>query len=106
MTDTATIVVIATAVCTVITALSVAIVKILDSLKEMRVALIAAAASTSRIEKSTDGNLSAMRDELTKALAKVEALQFGATPPGVTQEVKVVNPPEDPANVKPVKPIL
>lgn len=90
--DAATITVIGAVATAIITTASVAIVKVLAALQEMKLALIKAeqdraAAATkvaentsklSEIGKSTDGNLSEMSKRLDLALARIDEMQKAA----------------------------
>lgn len=120
--DAATITIIGTVACAIITSLTVAIVKILGALQAMKVALIEAKEERSKvadkvaesgekihaIKESTDGNLSAMGRRLDEALTRMDDMQKAAakvllpapTSPSKPLEMEIVNTPEDPANVK------
>lgn len=97
--DAATITVIGAVATAIITTASVAIVKVLAALQEMKLALIKAeqdraAAATkvaentsklSEIGKSTDGNLSEMSKRLDLALARIDEMQKAAASNSFTQ---------------------
>lgn len=127
--DAATITIVGAVVCTIITALSVAIVKILGALQEMKVALIKAADDRAKVAEKTaensdklnaigakaDGTLSDMGKRLDDALRRMDEMQKAALVKATVQpalpespdkpvEMKIINPPEDPANVTNIKP--
>lgn len=110
--DAATITIIGTVACAIITSLTVAIVKILGALQALKVALVEAKQERSAVAEkvtksdeklvsigaSTDGNLSAMSRRLDEALTRIDNMQKAAASApaqsGLPIKVEMIPPPE------------